>query len=535
MDKSPEAFRTISEVAELLDTPAHVLRFWESRFPQIRPVKRAGGRRYYRPSDVALLAGIRKLLHDDGMTIRGVQKVLREHGVRHVAGLSGQPLPDEIDPEAALERALAETWPGPVRQDEPAAGAETAQIVALEDALRARDAGRATWTAPDAGQSADEPPTETAGPVGGADEPSPDETLATFGGAEQAGAPEGFGTEAGLPPTVEVSDPPPPVEGDALLPSPAEGIAAPPLTDEAAVPSPPSVNAPPDPASPATEAAVPPDGEPVLSLSLATAEEVAAGNAPTGVAPDPAAEGDGGAGIASLPVAAEPEDFAPEHVALDTPDATAADGFWSPDPLYPHVPPFENIPSAAAAPDDPWQDASEMDIDGFLPEAATLPGDSADAPRDATSDEGGEPAESAGAEILPPVPDDAPKEELFFATDLFSLPEPDAPPVEPVAAKPEDGTGPEAAARTADSAAGDPASPEPESETATPDARSGAEAAPLWLPGRLRALPRRAFAADPAPLIALTLRLAALRDRVRATAQPPVPGPGTRGGDGAQD
>lgn len=89
MDKSPDAFRTISEVSEWLDTPAHVLRFWESRFPQIRPVKRAGGRRYYRPADVALLGGIKKLLHDDGLTIRGVQKMLREQGIRYVAGLAG--------------------------------------------------------------------------------------------------------------------------------------------------------------------------------------------------------------------------------------------------------------------------------------------------------------------------------------------------------------------------------------------------------------------------------------------------------------
>ncbi|MDH2326112.1 MerR family transcriptional regulator [Cereibacter sp. SYSU M97828] len=89
MEKSAEAFRTISEVADILQTPAHVLRFWESRFLQIKPVKRAGGRRYYRPSDVALLSGIRRLLHDDGMTIRGVQKILREQGVRHVASLGG--------------------------------------------------------------------------------------------------------------------------------------------------------------------------------------------------------------------------------------------------------------------------------------------------------------------------------------------------------------------------------------------------------------------------------------------------------------
>ncbi len=100
MDKSPDAFRTISEVAEHLETPAHVLRFWESRFPQIRPVKRAGGRRYYRPSDVSLLMGIKRLLHDEGLTIRGVQKILREQGVRHVAALSGEALGDDSGVDA---------------------------------------------------------------------------------------------------------------------------------------------------------------------------------------------------------------------------------------------------------------------------------------------------------------------------------------------------------------------------------------------------------------------------------------------------
>lgn len=83
--KSPDAFRTISEVAMELDVPQHVLRFWESRFGQVRPVKRAGGRRYYRPEDVALLRGIRILLYSDGFTIKGVQKLLREQGVRYVA------------------------------------------------------------------------------------------------------------------------------------------------------------------------------------------------------------------------------------------------------------------------------------------------------------------------------------------------------------------------------------------------------------------------------------------------------------------
>jgi DNA-binding transcriptional MerR regulator len=85
--KSPEAFRTISEVAVELDVPQHVLRFWEGRFTQIKPVKRAGGRRYYRPEDVDLLRGIRSLLYSDGFTIKGVQKILRDRGLRHVAEL----------------------------------------------------------------------------------------------------------------------------------------------------------------------------------------------------------------------------------------------------------------------------------------------------------------------------------------------------------------------------------------------------------------------------------------------------------------
>jgi DNA-binding transcriptional MerR regulator len=84
MSKTAEAFRTISEVAGELDVPKHVLRFWEGRFPQIRPMKRGGGRRYYRPEDLALLRGICHLLHGEGYTIKGVQKILREQGVEQV-------------------------------------------------------------------------------------------------------------------------------------------------------------------------------------------------------------------------------------------------------------------------------------------------------------------------------------------------------------------------------------------------------------------------------------------------------------------
>ena len=87
MDKSPDAFRTISEVAEDLDIPQHVLRFWETRFSHIKPLKRGGGRRYYRPDDVDLLRGIRHLLYGEGYTIKGVQRILKEEGVRFVQSI----------------------------------------------------------------------------------------------------------------------------------------------------------------------------------------------------------------------------------------------------------------------------------------------------------------------------------------------------------------------------------------------------------------------------------------------------------------
>jgi DNA-binding transcriptional MerR regulator len=93
LNKAPDAFRTISEVADDLDLPQHVLRFWESRFPHIKPMKRGGGRRYYRPEDIDLLRGIRHLLYGDGYTIRGVQRILREQGVRIVQSVGqGHPV-----------------------------------------------------------------------------------------------------------------------------------------------------------------------------------------------------------------------------------------------------------------------------------------------------------------------------------------------------------------------------------------------------------------------------------------------------------
>jgi len=115
--KSPDAFRTISEVATDLDVPQHVLRFWESRFMQIKPVKRAGGRRFYRPDDVDLLRGIRALLYVDGLTIRGVQKILKERGLRHVVMMGrGQAAAPYAAPPKVIAHAPAEKKPEPKKR-----------------------------------------------------------------------------------------------------------------------------------------------------------------------------------------------------------------------------------------------------------------------------------------------------------------------------------------------------------------------------------------------------------------------------------
>lgn len=119
MDKSPDAFRTISEVAEDLDLPQHVLRFWETRFTQIKPLKRGGGRRYYRPQDVDLIRGIRFMLYDQGYTIKGVQKLLRENGPQFVIAIGRGDMAeiDAITQMKAAEAAQNEPQPVPGAED----------------------------------------------------------------------------------------------------------------------------------------------------------------------------------------------------------------------------------------------------------------------------------------------------------------------------------------------------------------------------------------------------------------------------------
>lgn len=198
MDKSPEAFRTISEVADSLDTPAHVLRFWESRFPQIRPVKRAGGRRYYRPSDVALLAGIKRLLHDEGLTIRGVQKILREQGIRHVAGLGSGAVALPADSEEAIEAELTAALGVPDAVPAPPQDAETAQVIALETVLQRAERQAAPpapppqqpdlWSLIDAGDAPEAPMALDVpeGSEGDSDEREEAPTVVAFGAAQEA-------------------------------------------------------------------------------------------------------------------------------------------------------------------------------------------------------------------------------------------------------------------------------------------------------------------------------------------------------------
>jgi DNA-binding transcriptional MerR regulator len=147
LDKSPDAFRTISEAADELNLPQHVLRFWETRFATIKPLKRGGGRRYYRPEDVLLLKGIRHLLYDQGFTIKGVQRILKDRGIRHVIAIGeGKPVealppPDEMSEseEDAVEFAAeAHETPAapPKRRLFQPAGLSTADRERLEGVLR---------------------------------------------------------------------------------------------------------------------------------------------------------------------------------------------------------------------------------------------------------------------------------------------------------------------------------------------------------------------------------------------------------------
>ena len=224
MDKSPDAFRTISEVAEWLGVQTHVLRFWESKFSQVKPVKRAGGRRYYRPADMTLLGGIKALLHDEGMTIKGVQKLLREDGVAHVSSFS-QPLDSDIESSAETntiaaaenvlrfkarpeDRARAETGtshvaeaeaaPEPATDPAPPPQAEASPPASVTPTTPTQESAPAATETP--GTAPDEPAADAQ------PEPSP---LPSFLTQPMGGAPK---AEPPRPRIVDAPDPPPEAE-----------------------------------------------------------------------------------------------------------------------------------------------------------------------------------------------------------------------------------------------------------------------------------------------------------------------------------
>lgn len=254
MDKSPDAFRTISEVADWLDTPTHVLRFWESRFTQVKPVKRAGGRRYYRPSDMELLGGIKQLLHNDGMTIRGVQKLLREEGVKHVAAMS-PPLDSDMvaeDRDDTLDGAAlpdtAATAPAPMVTDAPQ---ETDDNVVPLSRTLAETEDHDRESLPSAANAASErqgePEEQQSEPAAESDDARPDLPSRTEPEPEVAAKPE---PEA--EPEIEEADEPEaeiePAEARAKPdPEPEPAVASAEPDPEAAAPRPAIVDVPPDP------------------------------------------------------------------------------------------------------------------------------------------------------------------------------------------------------------------------------------------------------------------------------------------------
>ncbi len=221
MQKSREAFRTISEVADWLEVPAHVLRFWETRFTQIKPTKRAGGRRYYRPADMLVIGGIKTLLHDRGMTIRGVQKLFREQGVSHVSSFS-IPLEAETTEqeaqgqiEAVADDAPQIPSPAPPDKSDDEVGLTGTDFSEEENRPR-EEAGSAEvlsgHAAPAAGrEDPGEPAAETMEPAGAASRPAGEASEEIAASDILASDPEddaeGFAQGPGIAARVMLADP----------------------------------------------------------------------------------------------------------------------------------------------------------------------------------------------------------------------------------------------------------------------------------------------------------------------------------------
>ncbi|NRP11558.1 hypothetical protein XMM379_002533 [Aliiroseovarius sp. xm-m-379] len=372
--KSPDAFRTISEVADWLGVPTHVLRFWESRFSQVKPVKRAGGRRYYRPTDMALLGGIRKLLHEDGMTIRGVQKLLREQGVKHVAAMSplldSPPLPQNAEGNVVSFDPAERARDGQPQPDEDAA---TTPDVAAPPAEEVADAGVSET-------DADAPPADPTDPL--APLPQKDRTIseALENGPSTAPAPEDLVDE----PAAQITTAP------STIPSTLEDG-----EDADVAEAPTEVTTAPDTTAPA---------EAMPSPSAFTEEDT-----PTTPA-DPATD----------PVPPLPEQMPPEESATSAPAAETVPGEASPEAEQPVATEVAQEGEAVAPPASP----QPMDLFGF---ADTLPGEAPDAgpagPTATLPSAGGQdPAPTAPTDSEPAATAEALNAELPDLADNAPLP-----------------------------------------------------------------------------------------------------------------
>ncbi|WP_259806498.1 MerR family transcriptional regulator [Aliiroseovarius crassostreae] len=383
--KSPDAFRTISEVADWLGVPTHVLRFWESRFSQVKPVKRAGGRRYYRPTDMALLGGIRKLLHEDGMTIRGVQKLLREQGVKHVAAMSplldSPPLPQNaegnvvsFDPAERARDGQAQSGDGQTQPDEDAATTPDVTAPPAEEVTEEIAEAGISETDADTSPAA---PTDPLAPL-----PQKDRTIAEAleNGPGTAPAPEDIVDEPAAPITTDPS----------TIPSTTEdGEDA----DVAEVQT--EVTTAPDSTAPA---------EAMSSQSAFTEEDI-----PT-TAADPATD----------PLPPLPEQMPPEERATSAPAADTVPGEASPEAEQPVATEVAQEGEAV----DPPASPQPMDLFGF---ADTLPGEAPDAgpaspPATLPSTEGQDPAPTAPTDSEPAATDEALSAELPDLADDAPLP-----------------------------------------------------------------------------------------------------------------
>ncbi|WP_299498974.1 MerR family transcriptional regulator [uncultured Roseobacter sp.] len=350
MAKSPDAFRTISEVADWLGVQAHVLRFWESKFTQVKPIKRAGGRRYYRPADMLLLGGIKKLLHDDGLTIKGVQKILREQGMSHVADQS-QALDDLT--MAVIEGSTASETPKAAAEPEP-------ETVAVDD------------TPDDTGETlqAEASSIEAEEDVDDASAPAPEiEALLS----DDAEADEAEPAPVSDPDPAPEARPEPDVTPQPAPPAAAETPPEPdPLPEEARETPEPETEEEPAPSAPVPEPETISDPEPE---PIETSPEAAEGAEPA------------------------PEDPAPEE---ETGDAEEVDAAALPSfirrPLAETEPEQDATPQADAAPETPPEDAApavQPEPETAEPEVAAGDDATAEQPAPEPAAEDAAPAEPA--------------------------------------------------------------------------------------------------------------------------------------------